>query len=163
MAGMKHRVIQNPLHVDLFNSWGAKAVPMNWGEVYTALQQGVIDSVDNNPPSYETMRHYEVAPYFSVTNHLYTACALTMSKKRFDALPKDLQQEIIDGSKTLIPDAIQITRDTDYKIAGKLVMENKVQFNTADMEAFAKASKSVSDNYSQKIGTDLVEKIRAVK
>jgi tripartite ATP-independent transporter DctP family solute receptor len=163
LAGMKHRVIQNPLHLDLVNSWGAKAVPMNWGEVYTALQQGVIDSVDNNPPSYETMRHYEVAPYFSVTNHLYTASALTMSKKRFDSLPKDLQQEIVDASKALVPEAIQITKEIDYKIVGKLVTENKVQFNTADIEAFAKASKAVSDKYSQKIGMDIIEKIRAVK
>ncbi len=163
LAGMKHRVIQNPLHVDLFNALGAKAVPLNWGEVYSALQQGVIDSVDNNPPSYETMKHYEVAPYFSVTNHLYTASVLTMSKKRFDSLPKDLQAEIVDISKALIPEAVQITRDLDYKIIGKLVTENKVQFNTADLDAFAKASKAVSDKYSQKVGMELIEKIRAVK
>jgi len=163
IAGMKHRVIQNPLHIDLFNSWGAKAVPLNWGEVYAALQQGVIDSVDNNPPSYETMKHYEVAPYFSVTNHFYTAAVLTMSKKKFSSLSKDLQQEIIDVSTALIPEAVQITKDTDYKIIGKLVTENKVQFNTADLDAFAKASKAVSDKYSQMIGMDVIEKIKAVK
>ena len=163
LAGMKHRVIQNPIHIDLFNALGAKAIPMSWGEVYTALQQGVIDSVDNNPPSYETMKHYEVAPYFTVTNHLYTSAVLTMSKKRFDSLSKDLQQEIVDVSKALIPEAIQITKDTDYKIIGKLVAENKVQFNTADFDAFAKASKGVSDMYSQKLGMDLIEKIKAVK
>jgi tripartite ATP-independent transporter DctP family solute receptor len=163
LAGMKHRVIQNPLHIDLFNSWGAKAVPFNWGEVYTALQQGVLDSVDNNPPSYDIMKHYEVAPYFSITNHIYTASVLTMSKKKFDSLPKDLQQEIVDISKALVPEAVQITKDSDNKIIGKLVNENKVQFNTVDIEAFAKASKEVSDKYSQKVGMDVVEKIRAVK
>ncbi|MBM4305573.1 MAG: TRAP transporter substrate-binding protein [Deltaproteobacteria bacterium] len=163
LAGMKHRVIQNPLHIDLFNSWGAKAVPFNWGEVYTALQQGVLDSVDNNPPSYDIMKHYEVAPYFSITNHIYTASVLSMSKKKFDSLPKDLQQEIVDISKALVPEAIQITKDIDNKIVGKLVNENKVQFNTADIEAFAKASKEVSDKYSQNVGMDVIGKIRAVK
>jgi TRAP-type C4-dicarboxylate transport system substrate-binding protein len=63
----------------------------------------------------------------------------------------------------LIPEAVQITKDIDYKIIGKLVRENKVRFNTADIEAFRKASKAVSDKYSQKIGKDVIEKIKAVK
>ncbi len=163
IAGMKYRCIQNPLYIDLVNSWGAKATPMNFGEVYTALQQGVIDAAGLEPYSYEIMKHYEVAPFFSITNHMYQSCVLTMSKKKFDALPKDVQQVFLDSSKALIPEAVQITKDIDYKIIGKLVRENKVRFNTADIEAFRKASKSVTDKYSQKIGMDVIEKIKAVK
>jgi len=163
IAGMKYRCIQNPLYIDLVNSWGAKATPMNFGEVYTALQQGVIDAAGLEPYSYDIMKHYEVAPIFSVTNHMYQSFVLTMSKKKFDSLPKDDQPVILDTAKALIPEAVQITKDIDYKIIGKLVRENKVQFNTADIEAFRKASKAVSDKYSQKIGMDVVEKIRAVK
>jgi tripartite ATP-independent transporter DctP family solute receptor len=163
IAGMKYRCIQNPLYIDLVNSWGAKATPMNFGEVYTALQQGVIDAAGLEPYSYDIMKHYEVAPIFSVTNHMYQSFVLTMSKKKFDSLPKDVQPVILDTAKALIPEAVQITKDIDYKIIGKLVRENKVRFNTADIEAFRKASKAVSDKYSQKVGMDVIEKIKAVK
>lgn len=163
VAGMKYRVIQNPLYVDLKNSWGAKATPMNFGEVYTALQQGVIDAAGLEPYSYFIMKHYEVAPYFSFTNHKYQSFVLTMSKKKFDGLSKDIQQAIQDTATELIPTAVQITREIDYKIVGTLAREHKVQFNTADIEAFRKASKAVADKHSQELGTDLVEKIKAVK
>ena len=163
VAGMKYRVIQNPLYVDLINSWGAKAVPMNFGEVYTALQQGVLDAAGLEPYSYEIMKHYEVAPYFSITNHIYQSFILTMSKKKYDSLPGDVQQAILDTSKAVIPEGVQITKDIDYRIIGKLVRENKVLFNVADIEAFRKASQSVSDKYSEKVGMDIVEQIKNVK
>ncbi len=162
-AGMKARVIQNPLQVDLINAWGAKAVPMNFGEVYSALQQGVIDAALNEPYTYEIVKHYEVAPYYSITNHLHKAYALTMSKKKFDGLGKDIQQAILDATTALIPYSLQITKEIDYKIIGKLVRENKIQINTADIEAFKKISKPVSDKYFEKVGMDVIEKIKAVK
>lgn len=163
VAGMKYRVIQNPLFVDLINSWGAKAVPMNFGEVYTALQQGVLDAAGLEPYSYEIMKHYEPAPYFSITDHIYQSFVLTMSKKKFDALPADVQKAIDEAAAEVIPLGVQITKDMDYKIIGKLVRENKVLFNVADKEAFKAASKAVTDKYSQKVGMDVVEKIKAVK
>lgn len=163
VAGMKYRVIQNPLYVDVINSWRAKAVPMNFGEVYTALQQGVLDAAGLEPYSYEIMKHYEPAPYFSITNHIYQSFFLTMSKKKFDSLPADVQQAIMDTSRAIIPRAVQITKDIDYKVIGKMVRENKVLFNVADIEAFRGASKAVSDKYSKKVGMDIIKKIKAVK
>ncbi|MBW1667801.1 MAG: TRAP transporter substrate-binding protein [Deltaproteobacteria bacterium] len=163
VAGMKYRVIQNPLYVDVINSWGAKAVPMNFGEVYTALQQGVLDAAGLEPYSYEIMKHYEVAPYFSITNHIYQSFVLTMSKKKFDSLPADVQRAILDTAKAVIPVGVKITKDIDYRIIGKLVRENKVLFNVADIDAFRKASQSVSDKYSRKVGTDIIRQIKAVK
>ncbi|MBW1720471.1 MAG: TRAP transporter substrate-binding protein [Deltaproteobacteria bacterium] len=163
VAGMKYRVIQNPLYVDLINSWGAKAVPMNFGEVYTALQQGVLDAAGLEPYSYEIMKHYEPAPYFSITNHIYQAFLLTMSKKKFDSLPADVQEAILSTAKALVPTAVQITKDIDYRVIGKLVRENKVLFNVADIEAFRKASRAVSEKYSAKVGKDIIDAIKAVK
>jgi TRAP-type transport system periplasmic protein len=163
LAGMKYRVIQNPLYVDLKNAWGAKAVPMNFGEVYTAMQQGVIDAAGLEPYSYHIVKHYEVAPYFSITNHKYQSFVLSMSKKKFDSLPADVQSAIVGTATELIPTAAQITKDMDYRIIGKLVRENKVQFNTADIEAFQRASKSISDTYAAEVGQDIIDQIKAVK
>lgn len=163
VAGMKYRVIQNPLYVDLINSWGAKATPMNFGEVYTALQQGVLDAAGLEPYSYEIMKHYEAAPYFSITNHIYQAFLLTMSKKKFDSLPQDVQKAILDAAEEVVPLAVETTKEIDFKIIGKLVRENKVAFNTADIDAFKKASAGVSKKYSEKVGMDIIEKIAATK
>lgn len=163
VAGMKYRVIQNPVYVDLINAWGAKAVPMNFGEVYTALQQGVLDAAGLEPYSYEIMKHYEPAPYFSITNHIYQAFVLTMSKKKFDKLPADVQQAIRDAAREIIPAGVKITQEIDYRVIGKLVRENRVLFNVADLEAFKKASEAVTEKYAKKIGTEIVEKIKAVK
>lgn len=163
VAGMKYRVIQNPLYVDLINSWGAKATPMNFGEVYTALQQGVLDAAGLEPYSYEIMKHYEPAPYFSITNHIYQSFFLTMSKKKFDSLPEDVQKAILEAAKEIVPEAVQHTKDIDYSVIGKLVRENKVLFNVADIDAFRKVSKAVSEKYSRKVGMDIVKQIKAVK
>ena len=163
VAGMKYRVIQNPLYVDLINSWGAKATPMNFGEVYTALQQGVLDAAGLEPYSYEIMKHYEPAPYFSITNHIYQSFFLTMSKKKFDSLTADIQKAILEAAKEIIPQAVQHTKDIDYRIIGKLVRENKVLFNVADIDAFRKVSQAVSEKYSKRVGMDIVKQIKAVK
>jgi TRAP-type transport system periplasmic protein len=160
VKGMKYRVIQNPVYVDLINAWGAKAVPMNFGEVYTALQQGVLDAAGLEPYSYEIMKHYEPAPYFSITNHIYQAFLLTMSKKKFDALPGDVQAAIREAAKAIVPVGVEITKEMDYKIIGKLVRENGVLFNVADIEAFKAVSQEVSKKYEEKVGRDIVDKIK---
>ena len=163
VAGMKYRVIQNPLYVDTINSWGAKATPMNFGEVYTALQQGVIDAAGLEPYSYEIMKHYEPAPYFSISDHKYQAFFLTMSKKKFDSLPGDVQQAILGAAEKVIPIGVKITKEIDYRIIGKLVRENKVLFNVVDKKAFAQASQGVTEKYSKIVGMDIIEQIKAVK
>jgi tripartite ATP-independent transporter DctP family solute receptor len=163
VAGMKYRVIQNPLYIDTINSWGAKAVPMNFGEVYTALQQGVIDAAGLEPYSYQIMKHYEPAPYFSISDHKYQAFFLTMSKKKFDDLPADVQQAILDAAEKVIPLGVKITTEIDYRVIGELVREHKVLFNVADKEAFKKASQGVTEKYSKIVGMDIIEQIKNVE
>ncbi len=70
LAGQKIRVQESKVHADMLDSMGGAATPMAYGEVYTALQSGVLDGAENNEVSYETQKHYEVAPHFSRTEHL---------------------------------------------------------------------------------------------
>jgi tripartite ATP-independent transporter DctP family solute receptor len=70
LAGKKLRVQESDLHIAMAKALGASATPMAYGEVYTALQSGVLDAAENNEVSYYTAKHYEVAPYWSSTNHL---------------------------------------------------------------------------------------------
>lgn len=70
LAGMKFRVMQSDLFVDMVSALGANATPMPYGEVYSSIQTGVIDGAENNWPSYESSGHYEVAKYYTLDQHL---------------------------------------------------------------------------------------------
>ena len=80
IKGMKIRVQQSDLFIDMVNALGANATPMPAGEVYSALQTGVVDGAENNWPSYESFRHFEVAKNYSLTEHSMSPEVLVMSK-----------------------------------------------------------------------------------
>jgi TRAP-type C4-dicarboxylate transport system substrate-binding protein len=70
---------------------GGAATPISWGELYTALQQGVVDGAENNPPTYHRLRHYEAARYFSLDEHTFVPDVLLMSKRTWDELSLEEQ------------------------------------------------------------------------
>ncbi|MBG6206427.1 tripartite ATP-independent transporter DctP family solute receptor [Labrenzia sp. EL_126] len=94
VEGMKIRVMNNDLFVGMVDSLGGNATPMAFAEVYQAIKTGVVDGAENNPPSYESTNHFEVAGYYSLTQHLIIPECLCMSKKTFDSLTPE-QQEIV--------------------------------------------------------------------
>lgn len=90
LKGLKIRVIQSDIFVDMVNALGANATPMPYGEVYSALETGVIDGAENNWPSYESSKHSEVAKYFTLDQHLIVPEILAVSKVTWDKLtPED--------------------------------------------------------------------------
>ncbi len=86
MGGMKFRVQNSDVYVSMINALGADATPMYLGEVYQSLVQGVIDGAENNWPSYEAGRHFEVAKYYSMTRHVMAPEILVMSLHRWRSL-----------------------------------------------------------------------------
>ncbi len=91
MKGMKIRVQNSDLYVAMIRALGADATPMGLGEVYQSLVQGVIDGAENNWPSYESGRHFEAAPYYSLTRHVMAPEILVMSLSRWRKLSADDQ------------------------------------------------------------------------
>ncbi len=91
LKGLKFRVMQSDIFVDMVKALGADAVPMPYGEVYSAIQTGVIDGAENNQPSYDTSGHYEVAKYYTLDQHLIVPEVLVMSKKTWDTLTPEVQ------------------------------------------------------------------------
>jgi len=88
LAGLKIRVQESPTAIALVRSLGAGATPIAWGELYTALQQGVVDGAENNPPSFHLSRHYEVARHLSLDRHTAVPDVLLVSRhawRRLDA------------------------------------------------------------------------------
>ncbi|ARS54196.1 TRAP transporter substrate-binding protein [Kushneria konosiri] len=94
MQGLKVRVMNNDLYVDMINALGGNATPMSYGEVYQSLKTGVIDGAENNFPSYESSGHDEIAKYYSETQHLILPECLCIAKRSWDKLSEQ-DQEIV--------------------------------------------------------------------
>jgi tripartite ATP-independent transporter DctP family solute receptor len=101
IAGLKIRVQESPTAFALIRAFGGSATPISFGELYTALQQGVVDGAENNPPSYYLTRHYEVAKYYSLNEHTTIPDVLIVSTHLWNSLDPQQQkwvQEAADES-----------------------------------------------------------------
>ncbi|MBB94892.1 MAG: C4-dicarboxylate ABC transporter [Rhodobacteraceae bacterium] len=92
--GLKVRVMSNDLFVKMIEAMDGNATPMAFAEVYQSLKTGVVDGAENNPPSYESTNHFEVAKYYSLTEHLIIPECLCMSLKTWEKLTPE-QQDIV--------------------------------------------------------------------
>jgi tripartite ATP-independent transporter DctP family solute receptor len=103
LSGLKIRVQESPMAIQMVNIMGGAATPVSWGELYTALQQGVVDGAENNPPSFYTSYHFEVARYFSINRHTAVPDVLVISKHVWDHLTPEertwLQQAAEESSQ----------------------------------------------------------------
>src|SRR6516162_2571635 len=98
MKGLKLRVIPSPSYIALFRALGAAPTPMAFGEVYTALQQGVIDGAENDAVTYMTTKHMEVARNLAITQHMMLANTFFITERVWQHIPADLQEAIEKGS-----------------------------------------------------------------
>jgi len=103
LRGKKIRVIPSPPRIGAYADWGAVARPMELGEVYTALQQGTIDGMENPPDVIYKMKLYEPAKYYTITEHFAFVSNLIMSKSWHDALPADLKAAVDRAARETIP------------------------------------------------------------
>src|SRR5450432_1857795 len=94
LKGLKFRVMGNPMFVDMMNALGGNGVSMGYDQVFSALQTGVVDGAENNTPSFVFDNHYQVAKFYSLTEHLIVPEMVVFSKKTWNTLSKD-DQELI--------------------------------------------------------------------
>lgn len=146
MKGMKIRVPASDLYVAMVNALGANAVPIPFGEIYQSLAQGVIDGAENNWPTFVGERHYEVATYLSLTEHLLTPEALMMSKVSWDKLSAADQVLVREAAKASV---IEMRRLWDERVeeAKATVAASEVQVNEVDKEPFAALMRPVWDQF----------------
>lgn len=103
LKGMKFRVMQSDLFVKMVDAVGGNATPMPYGEVYSAIQTGVIDGAENNWPSFESSGHYEVAGYYTLDQHLIVPEVLVMAKKTWEKLSAEDQANVRAAAKASVP------------------------------------------------------------
>ncbi len=138
MRGQKVRVQQSDLWVAIMRAVNANATPMPFGEVYSALQTGVVDAAENNWPSYHSTRHFEVAKYYSETEHSMSPEVLVASKRTFDRLPRDLQGILRDAAKESVGEMRKLW-DAQTAASRAAVIAGGAQINTVEKEPFARA------------------------
>ena len=147
LKGLKIRTQESATSVKLVNSLGGSATPISWGELYTALQQGVVDGAENNPPSFYLSRHYEVCKHYSLDEHTSVPDVLLISTVIWEDLSEDEKkwiQESADESyqyqkvlwQEATADALEKVKEAGVKIyyPDKTLFENKVQSLIAEFE-----------------------------
>ncbi len=164
LKGMKIRVQQAPLMVGMVEALGAVATPLPFGEVYSALQTGVIDGAENNWPSYLSTSHYEVARYFITDEHTRVPEIMIASKKVFDKLSKEDQAIIIKAMRDAQPYQIKLWNEFE-KVAEKTVREKGciiTEVSPQEKQKFMDAMRPLYDKQPPEIMA-VVKKIRAMK
>jgi tripartite ATP-independent transporter DctP family solute receptor len=161
LKGMKIRMMGNPLFVETMNAMGGNGVAMGFNELFGALQTGVVDGAENNPPTLLAQNHYQVSKIYSLTGHLIIPEIFVFSKRTWDSLSKEDQALLRKLSREAqieqrqLWDAYVGEAETKLKAAG-------IQFVAADKDAFFKATQPVRDKYGAKYGA-LLQKIRDTK
>jgi len=146
MRGLKLRVPASDLYVAMVNALGGNAVPIPYGEVYQALAQGVIDGAENNWPSFQSARHYEVARHFSLTEHLLTPEVLVMSKVGWDRLSPADRELVRAAAKESVAEMRRLW-DARVEEAKAAVTVSGVAVNEVDKAAFSELMKPVWDEF----------------
>lgn len=163
MKGMKIRVQQSDMFISLVSALGANATPMNFGEVYSGLQTKLIDGAENNWPSYESTKHFEVAKFYSQTEHSLSPEVLVMSKKSFDKFSADEQKMIKAAAKESVAKMRELW-DAREKASEAKVRAGGAQVNTVEKQPFIDAMKPVYEKFvKDQAMKDLVAKIQAVQ
>ena len=146
LKGLKLRVVETPLYVDIFRTLGASVVALPYVELYSALKTGVIDGAELNHSSIATMKLYEVLKYLSHTTFFFPA-AVVMNLKLYNGLPADIQKAITDAAQETIPYNLQIQIEEDIATEKMLKEKGMVMNDITDMAPFRKAVEPVYDKY----------------
>ena len=163
VKGLKIRVQQSDLWVALIEAMGANATPMPYGEVYTGLKTGLVDAAENNYPSYESSRHYEVAKYYAKTEHSMAPEVLLFSKRVWDTLSADDQKALRQAAKESVPYMRKLWDEREAKSLATVKAGGAV-ITEVDKAPFQAAMKPVYDKFitDPKL-KDMVRRIQEVK
>jgi tripartite ATP-independent transporter DctP family solute receptor len=162
VKGLKIRTMEAEVHMATFNNLGAIATPMAFGEIYTALQQGTIDAQENPLANIYLAKFQEVNPFICMTGHFYAPAPVLMSKKIFEGLSAEYQDIISTTIKECRDFERQTIHEGEVKYKAALTQEGATVIEDIDKAAWRKACQSVYDQYSAKIGADLIKKVSDV-
>jgi len=162
LRGIRIRVMESPIFMASINAMGAIAVPMSYTEVYTALQQKIIDGVENTLNVVLDANWWEVCKFLSLTNHFQVPNLVIMNLDLFNSLSSLEQQSIMQAAKESITVNKELVSKFQEESLEKL-KEEGVIVNEVDQESFIKAAKSVYDEFASEYGLeDIISEIESM-
>ena len=148
LQGLKIRVMESQMSMNMVRAMDGSPTPISFGELYTALQQGVVDGAENNPPSYLTSRHYEVAKYYSLDEHLMLPDILMISTHVWENLSSQQQEWVQAAADSSARYQRQLWKEAE-KEALETVAEAGVEITYPDKTPFIEATAPIFEEYKE--------------
>ncbi|RJE78615.1 DctP family TRAP transporter solute-binding subunit [Paracoccus sp. JM45] len=156
LKGIKHRTQESSVQVDTWTALGTNAAPMAWTEVYTALQQGVMESQENPIPTIYDVKFYDVQKYLAMTQHVYSPAPLMIGAQLFESLSPDDQAIMIEAAEIATPVQRAASKEMGERLVGELETLG-MQVTRPDLAPFRAAVQPVIDKWKDTVGADLVD------
>ncbi|MDO5980180.1 TRAP transporter substrate-binding protein [Flavivirga spongiicola] len=160
LEGLKIRVMESVTAMNMVNKLGGSPTPISWGELYTSLQQGVVDGAENNPPSFYLSRHYEVCKYYTLDEHTTIPDVLIISTHLWE----DLSDEEQGWLQSAVDTSVQYQRElwaTSELEALEAVKKAGVEVARPDKSSFKNKVKSIYEEYKDDIPVyNLIKRIQ---
>ena len=163
LNGLKIRVMESKTATEMVNGLGGSATPISWGELYSSLQQGVVDGAENNPPSFYTSRHYEICKYYSINEHTAVPDVLIISTIIWNQLNDQEKKWLTEAVEESVPYERKVWEESVAESLKK-VKEAGVEVIYPDKEPFMEKLAPVLESYKDDSELyELIQEIRAVK
>ncbi|MDD4107655.1 MAG: TRAP transporter substrate-binding protein [Prolixibacteraceae bacterium] len=163
LAGMKIRVQRSITAVEMMRALGGSATPISWGELYTALQSGVVDGAENNPPSLYTSRHYEVCKFYSLDEHSTIPDVLVISKIIWDRLTPQEQEWVQQAADESARLERKLWAESEKKSLEE-IQKAGVEINYPDKEPFIQKVQPMLESYrTNEVIYSYIKRINAVE
>ncbi|HXN42622.1 MAG TPA: TRAP transporter substrate-binding protein [Xanthobacteraceae bacterium] len=162
LKGLKVRVMGNPMFVDMMNALGGNGVAMGYDQVFSALQTGVVDGAENNPPSFVFDNHYQVAKYYTLTEHLIVPEILVFSRKTWDTLSGEDRALLKKFGREAQLEERVLWNQYEKQALEKARAAGIQIIEIADKKPFQDAVKPVWDKYGPKYA-EIIKRIQAVE
>ena len=163
MKGLKIRVMTNQIYIDMMKSLGASPTPMAFGELYSAMQQGVVDGQENPSAHIWTKRFFEVQKYASLTAHAYAPEPVLISKIKWETMSEEARNIILEAAEEAIAWQRALSTKQDDEFWENIIATGEMKVTKVDRMPFMEATKSVYADFADVVGQNNIDKIMALK
>lgn len=164
VRGLSVRTMENPVHLDIWEALGANPTPMAFGELFSAMEQGVVDGQENPWSTILTSNFHEVQDYGTETRHVYTPFIMMLSERTWDKMAPEYQELVMEAARQSAEYEIQLSAEYD-EWSREQLEERGMEITRLDDEqlaAFQEAVQPVYEEWAPRIGEELIEDIQAI-
>ncbi|MDR5876525.1 TRAP transporter substrate-binding protein [Halomonas sp. CUBES01] len=164
VRGLSVRTMENPVHLDIWETLGANPTPMAFGELFSAMEQGVVDGQENPWSTILTSNFHEVQDYGTETRHVYTPFIMMLSERTWDSMAPEYQEVVMEAARQSAEYEIQLSAEYDEWSREQLEERGMqiTRLNDEQLAAFQEAVQPVYEKWAPRIGEDLIEDIQAI-